>query len=172
MPYAGQTFYIYFNVWNDANNVRTWMYLDDVELYACAPVMPLSLASPQVQAMPTAIPPPPTPILPTAAPATETQPPPSPTPVALIELPTFTPLPTATTAGVLVVIVTETPAPPVDFATSDLFRPPEVSVDVPVAEEPSLLNRLGTIAILLTIIVIILFLVAAIANRLRTTPDA
>ncbi|MBX3050881.1 MAG: hypothetical protein KF753_05370 [Caldilineaceae bacterium] len=33
--YLGQSFYIYFNVFNDANSTRTWMFLDDVRLYVC-----------------------------------------------------------------------------------------------------------------------------------------
>lgn len=33
--YLGESFYIYFNVFNDANSTRTWMYLDDVRLFVC-----------------------------------------------------------------------------------------------------------------------------------------
>lgn len=33
--YAGQTIYIYFNVINDGDGARTWMYLDDVSLGMC-----------------------------------------------------------------------------------------------------------------------------------------
>lgn len=33
--YVGESFYIYFNVFNDANSTRTWMYLDDVRLFIC-----------------------------------------------------------------------------------------------------------------------------------------
>ena len=35
--YLGHTFYIYFNVFNDANSTRTWMFLDDVRLFVCYP---------------------------------------------------------------------------------------------------------------------------------------
>jgi hypothetical protein len=35
--YRGQSVYIYFNVYNDGNGSRTWMYLDDVRLYICPP---------------------------------------------------------------------------------------------------------------------------------------
>jgi hypothetical protein len=170
--YVGQKFYIYFNVWNDANDVRTWMFLDDIELYACESAIALSVDSPpalpaapvMAEAMPTAIPLPPTPISPTVAgrplgPAT---------PIAQVELPTFTPLPTATMAGVQVVIITATPSP--DAAAGDLFRPPEVGIETPADTGPSLLSRLGTIAILLTIIVIIGFLVAGILRNWRPTP--
>ncbi len=33
--YVGDSFYIYFNVFNDANSLRTWMFLDDVRLIVC-----------------------------------------------------------------------------------------------------------------------------------------
>ncbi len=33
--YRGQSFYIYFNAFNDGNGARTWMYLDDVQLNIC-----------------------------------------------------------------------------------------------------------------------------------------
>lgn len=33
--YAGQTIYIYFNVINDGDGARTWMYVDDVSLEVC-----------------------------------------------------------------------------------------------------------------------------------------
>ena len=33
--YIGDQFYIYFNVFNDANSTRTWMFLDDVRLIVC-----------------------------------------------------------------------------------------------------------------------------------------
>lgn len=33
--YLGQAFYVYFNVINDANSTRTWMFLDDVRLFVC-----------------------------------------------------------------------------------------------------------------------------------------
>ncbi len=35
--FMGQSFYLYFNVFNDSNGSRTWMYLDDVELSVCYP---------------------------------------------------------------------------------------------------------------------------------------
>lgn len=33
--YIGHSFYVYFNVFNDANSTRTWMFLDDVRLLVC-----------------------------------------------------------------------------------------------------------------------------------------
>jgi hypothetical protein len=35
--YIGQSFYVYFNTFNDGNGQRTWQYLDDVQLLACYP---------------------------------------------------------------------------------------------------------------------------------------
>ena len=35
--YRGQTLYAYFNAYNDGNGLRTWQYLDDVELVICYP---------------------------------------------------------------------------------------------------------------------------------------
>jgi hypothetical protein len=35
--FIGKNFYIYFNVFNDGNGKRTWMYLDDVQLAVCYP---------------------------------------------------------------------------------------------------------------------------------------
>ncbi len=33
--YRGQSFYVYFNAFNDGNGARTWMYLDNVQLNVC-----------------------------------------------------------------------------------------------------------------------------------------
>jgi hypothetical protein len=35
--FIGKNFYVYFNVYNDGNGKRTWMYLDDVKLAVCYP---------------------------------------------------------------------------------------------------------------------------------------
>jgi len=35
--YREQTVTLYFNVFNDGNSLRTWMYVDDVQLETCAP---------------------------------------------------------------------------------------------------------------------------------------
>lgn len=43
-PFMGQTITIYFNVFNDGNGARTWMYLDDVRLTLCYPT-PVALAT-------------------------------------------------------------------------------------------------------------------------------
>lgn len=34
-PFAGQSFYVYFNVFNDGDGGRTWMYLDDIYIEFC-----------------------------------------------------------------------------------------------------------------------------------------
>ncbi len=34
-PYLGGSYYLYFNVFNDGNGLRTWMYLDDVVVNVC-----------------------------------------------------------------------------------------------------------------------------------------
>ncbi|MDE0632212.1 MAG: hypothetical protein OXH73_11985 [Caldilineaceae bacterium] len=34
-PYLGGAYYLYFNVFNDGNGRRTWMFLDDVQLLVC-----------------------------------------------------------------------------------------------------------------------------------------
>ena len=34
-PYLGESYYLYFNVFNDGNGQRTWMYLDDITVNVC-----------------------------------------------------------------------------------------------------------------------------------------
>lgn len=46
--YRGQTLYIYFNAFNDANTTRTWMYLDNVRLRVCGGVAPTLAVTPLV----------------------------------------------------------------------------------------------------------------------------
>ena len=87
-PYRGKSLYLYFNVFNDGNSVRTWAYVDEVQLcvnYSPAPALPPS---------PTPLP------LPTAS---------------FTSLPTETPtnLPTATETPIpttVAIINTDTPA--------------------------------------------------------------
>lgn len=38
--YRGQSFYVYFNVFNDGGGTPTWMYLDDVQLESCTGAIP------------------------------------------------------------------------------------------------------------------------------------
>ncbi|RLT36319.1 MAG: hypothetical protein DWI57_15110 [Chloroflexi bacterium] len=49
--YIGHSFYIYFNVFNDVNSTRTWMFLDDVRLIVC-----YATAAVTATATPTAMP--------------------------------------------------------------------------------------------------------------------
>lgn len=42
----GREFYLYFNVFNDGNNARTWMYLDDVVLGVCYPPATMTPVAP------------------------------------------------------------------------------------------------------------------------------
>ena len=55
-PFRGQSLVLYFNVYNDGNGLRTWQYLDDVEIGVCYPEV---TATP---AMPTSTPAPPMPL--------------------------------------------------------------------------------------------------------------
>ncbi|MFN8489677.1 MAG: hypothetical protein U0350_18985 [Caldilineaceae bacterium] len=48
-PYRGQTFYLYFNVFNDGNGAHTWAYIDEVVLnicYAASTATPIPPATP------------------------------------------------------------------------------------------------------------------------------
>ncbi len=36
-PFLGQSFWVYFNVFNDGSSQRTWMHVDDVQLFICYP---------------------------------------------------------------------------------------------------------------------------------------
>ncbi|CAN5806562.1 hypothetical protein BH10CHL1_BH10CHL1_31470 [soil metagenome] len=52
--FRGQTFYIYFNVFNDGNGARTWGYLDEVALNICYPAAIATPIPPTVDAAATA----------------------------------------------------------------------------------------------------------------------
>ncbi len=62
-PYLGQSFYLYFNVFNDGNGSRTWMLLDDVTIELCFPTVTatstVETPTPTVTPTPTATPTPP-----------------------------------------------------------------------------------------------------------------
>jgi len=108
-PYRGKSFYLYFNAYNDGDSVRTWAYIDEVQLcvnYSAAPALP---PSPTPLPLPTASFTP----LPTNTPATI----PTNTPIS-----TATPLP-ATLPATLTAIRPNTPlaqAAPVVEATQAL----------------------------------------------------
>ncbi len=53
-PFRGQTFYLYFNVFNDGNGTRTWAYLDEVALNICYPAATATPIPPTVDAVATA----------------------------------------------------------------------------------------------------------------------
>src|SRR5262249_26244646 len=120
--YAGQSFYIYFNVFNNDNSARTWMYVDDVELYSCGAAVPqpqvlpptanYNAIPPTLEVTPTFVqlPSPTLPPSPTILPS-PTALPPSPTPLALIVEPTvITVTATATPATAAVVVLATPPA--------------------------------------------------------------
>ena len=54
----GKNFYVYFNVYNDGNGLRTWMYLDNVRLVVCRPDAPAGVVvvTPTPMPLPTAVP--------------------------------------------------------------------------------------------------------------------
>lgn len=55
-PYRGRSFYVYFNVFNDGNGQRTWMWLDNARVFVCYPdglvFEPLPLWTPSPTPMP------------------------------------------------------------------------------------------------------------------------
>ncbi len=57
--YAGQSIYLYFNVFNDGSAGKTSMYLDDVSVLACPIVSPTPIPTPQPTPGPTVTPAPP-----------------------------------------------------------------------------------------------------------------
>jgi len=93
--YQGRTLYLYFNVYNDGNGYRSWMYLDYLDLQVCYPVhstpVPVSPAVTSTPQPATALP------LPQPQPVTNT---PSSTPLppapTMTFTPSFTPQPTNT----------------------------------------------------------------------------
>jgi hypothetical protein len=176
MPYRGQSFYVYFNVYNNDNGQRTWMYVDDLELYCCVPPTPAPTLTPTYS--PTA---PPT-LTPTfTATATET-PTALPTATTVIS-PTamsVAPLPPAELSrrveavapeGAAVAIVATASSNEAAAAQSVAVSAPPVTVSTQrTATTQSIWGRLGAIAVLTSILVVILFLVTAIIGSLRRQP--
>lgn len=192
--YRGQTLYLYFNVFNDANATRTWMYLDNVRLRVCGsvPVAPTIAATPFV--MPVAPTVEVTPLvlaspLPTL---TATLPPlPSPTITEVVsaalavpqaipmdnptETPTVPPTPT-TNVYPLPTLPTQTV---VGSPTAQALAPTDTSVaPLPtattavtvVSQRPLWVDRLGAVAVLLSIAVVIGFIAIAIVRLFRRQP--
>ncbi len=171
--YRGQRLYVYFNVFNHADEARTWMILDDVELWACgasgygdahAAAFPLAeefppaeLAEPSMTTTPV-----PSPTLP---PATEL---PSPTPVAASA--------TATASGAVGAVVAILTTPTADDAEAPL-RAPAVSFSTASGEDgrPWWQRQIGTLAILCSIPLLILLIIVLLVqirrvNRVQRTP--
>lgn len=192
-PYRGRSFFVYFNVFNNADPARTWMYVDDVELLVCgaAPIpfeRPDSAGEPPVEqdvylpppsptSMPTdtpissPTPPPPTdtPFLPTATPLPPTDTPPPPTVAIQEEVPPpATPTPTATEPGAAVAILT-TPTATVGAGTPQVRAPVGApAVSQPTAE-PWWRRMLGALAVLCSIPVLIAIIIVLVVQigRLR-----
>lgn len=181
--YRGQTFYIYFNAFNDANNARTWMYVDNVRLRVCG----AAVVTPTSAVTPIAIPLTPN-VTYSVAPLLTLSPLPTWTATVLPSpLPTFTPTVTALAEPLVapVAIPTETPTTPptpttnvyplptlptqtvVGSPTVAAVAPPNIVgarplVVTPVAvasQRPLWLDKLGPLAILIGVPVLIVLIV-------------
>jgi len=195
--YRGQTLYIYFNAFNDGNNARTLMHLDNVRLRVCgAPAVMPALMTPSMD----------TPIAIPVQPAGTTAVAPVQVAVALTETPTFVVIPITVTQPSLpaptdtLVIATLPPPtatlPPltptsnvyvlptlptqtvVDAATPVAAAPallatntPSTLAPIPVtSQRPVWLDRLGAIAVLAAILVVIAFIAVAVARMFQRQP--
>jgi hypothetical protein len=198
-PYRGQPVFIYFNIFNNDDPARTWMYLDDVALFACGAGAPLGEIQPygapgafEAQPLPVepqfALPqqaaPLPTQPLPQEEPQQAAPPPmqalppaPTPLPVDPTATPvaqaqpesTVTPGPTATPQGALVAILT-TPTT-VDGVTT----PARITVSVSdPTQQPWWRRVLGPIALMCSIplligLIIVLVIQISRLGRPRST---
>jgi len=216
--YRGQSFYLYFNAFNDGNGARTWMYLDDIQLNLCGmgaiegdnhntpivatPVVATPVVATPVIATPIAIPlttvatfttapiptssPLPTQLvlptatLPAAPTAIDNAPAALPMqPPAATETPTVLPLeqsmPT-TNVNALATLPTslavsrETPniilVPDSSVAT---VEPPATTTVADATTGPQWLGRVGPIAVLVSILVLIGFIVWAILRTFHNS---
>lgn len=198
--YRGQTLYIYFNAFNDANTTRTWMYLDNVRLRVCGGVT----VAPTLAVTPLAIPLAPVVTTSVAPVVTTSVAPlvlPSPLPTLTATLPPLpSPTITETVAAALVAPLrvpmdspTETPTVPptptnnvyplptlptqtvVGSPTVLAVAPTDTAASIPtavtpiavVSQRPLWVDRLGAVAVLASILVVIGFIVAAIINIFR-----
>jgi hypothetical protein len=183
-PFRGQSFYLYYNTVNNGNGQRTWMYLDDVSLTACfsgvsavvaTPVTPVAVFTP-------------IPVVPTAGQAIPVI---TATSMALSALQQAAPQPTPQVGIQLQPLGTLTPEGIVASAEQPSGRAmPGAVVAVPLLVTPetanriwwlpaiftettadsrstAVLNRLGTVAVLLGILVIIGLLLMAIVRMIR-----
>lgn len=188
--YRGQTLYIYFNAFNDANTTRTWMYLDNVRLRVCGGVAPTLAVTPLVM-----------PVAPVVA--TSVAPLVLPTPLPTLTA-TLLPLPSPTITATVAVALAAPLSVPMDSPTETLTVPPtptnnvlplptlptqtvvgsptvlavaptDTAATIPtavtpiavVSQRPLWVDRLGAVAVLVSILVVIGFIVAAIINLFR-----
>lgn len=197
--FRGQSFYVYFNAYNDGAAGRTWMFLDDVQLNICGyggNGVPIS--KPYLVDTPVAIPL-------TSAP-TETPAPlptPSPFPTLFVTatplptmLPTMTALPSATATALVVtpaevampngatsptpnaygvpdlpqavVVDNETPTTTGSNAVITVAPPAVAPTQVSSGERPLWMDRLGPIAVLVGILLLIVIIIIAIVRTFRT----
>jgi len=198
--YRGQSLYIYFNAFNDANNARTWMYVDNVRLRACGIQASSANVSAAPASTPIAIP-----LTPSVTYTTAPMPTPSPSP-----LPSLTATATATLLPLLSPLITEpvsaafapqplltalptmvaeptnnvyalptlptqtvvgSPTPLTEASSTSLPAPLDTVAPISVASgRPAWLDQLGTIAVLVSIAVLIGFIVFAITRMFNRRP--
>jgi hypothetical protein len=191
-PYRGRTVYLYFNVFNDADNARTWLYLDDVALYNYGTGYECAQTLPQAPIQPVPAPqsgPPFTPALQpqtaTVTPGEPATPPATAEPIAVQLTPaatavataqgipaTIIPTPTATPAGAVVAVITTTSEMTVGGAGGGVVRATPTPVPRTVGLAAWWRERLGTLAILCSIPVVILIILILIAQIRRERRNA
>jgi hypothetical protein len=175
--YRGKRLYIYFNVFNHADDARTWMILDDVELWACGAAVyseseaeaadfyppaeeidPAQLPFDQPAAL--------------AAPAATLAPFPSPTLPPPTALPSSTPVavaPAATTTGAVGAVVAILTTPTTDEA-EDLLRSPSISFSTSGQDSrPWWQRQFGTLSILCAIPILILLIIVLLIQIRRVS---
>ena len=141
-PFLGNTLYLYFNVFNDGDGNRTWMYLDDVQVIVCYPFTP--------------------PVVYTAAP-TNTAPIPTPVPTRGAEVSTRE-SPAAPVSGTLLAVGVTTPS----VRMQNISRP---STHTPEVTRPSVWQRIRRIPqtaqgqIFLSLLLIILIAIGYLRFR-------
>ncbi len=168
--YRGRAVNIYFNVYNNSSPQHTWMYLDDVEVQYCTAAPPLP---PPATAVPATNTPLPTFTATTVVSATQA-------PLSMAAV-TETPIPfvepTLAPSGAVVVVVTPLNATTANQRQSQLSAMSATVTPIPLLPTVTVsgwrlwLNRLGALAILLGILVVVGFLFMAIWRLLRPRYD-
>ncbi len=182
--YRGQTLYLYFNAFNDANNARTWMYLDNVRLRVCGIQASASNVSAAFASTPIAIP-----LTPSVTFTMAPMPTPSPSPLSLLTVTetvavAFAPLPILTETPTLLAAPTinmnllptlatqPVVASPTALTIASPTAPPDTIVAITptpiISQEPVEPSRLGVIAVLISISVLIALIVFGITRIFRT----